>query len=86
MRWTLRGHQTSVQSSGQVPTAVDISIVLKARASVEALEAGNEFFGERFAGLGPEEAAGDAAVLFYGEGEGEELFNVLLNAFGGVLV
>ena len=55
-------------------------------ASVEALEAGDKFFGEGFAGLGPEEAAGDAAVLFYGEGEGEELFNVLLNAFGGVLV
>jgi hypothetical protein len=31
---------------------------------VEALQAGDEFFGEGFAGFGPEEAAGDAAVLF----------------------
>ena len=54
--------------------------------SVEALEAGDEFFGEGFAGLGPEEAAGDAAVLFDGEGEGEELFDILLHAFGGVFV
>src|ERR1700744_5856633 len=52
-------------------------------ASVEALEAGDEFFGEGFAGLGPEEAAGDAAVLFDGEGEGEELLDVLLDALGG---
>ena len=56
------------------------------RFLVEALEAGDEFFGEGFAGLGPEEAAGDAAVLFDGEGEGEELFDVLLNAFLRVFV
>ena len=55
-------------------------------ASVEALEAGDEFFGEGFAGLGPEEAAGDGAVLFDGEGEGEEFFDVLLNAPGGLFV
>ena len=55
-------------------------------ASVEALEAGDQLFGEGFAGLGPEEAAGDAAVLLDGEGEGEELFNVLLDAFGDVFV
>src|ERR1700744_814873 len=52
-------------------------------ASVEALEAGDKFFGEGFAGLGPEQAAGDAAVLFDGEREGEELFDVLLDAAGG---
>jgi hypothetical protein len=45
-------------------------------ASVEALEAGDESFGEGFTGLGPEEAAGNAAVLLNGEGEGEELFDV----------
>lgn len=50
---------------------------------VQALEAGNEFFGEGFAGLGPEEAAGDAAVFFDGEGEGEEHFDVLLDALLG---
>lgn len=31
---------------------------------IEALEAGDQFFCEGFAGLGPEESAGDAAVLF----------------------
>ena len=53
-------------------------------ASVEALEASDEFFGEGFAGLGPEKAAGDAAVFFDGEREGEELLDVLLDALGGV--
>ena len=53
---------------------------------VEALEAGDEFFGEGFAGLGPQEATRDAAVLLDGEGEGEEFFDVLLDALGGVLV
>ncbi len=51
---------------------------------VEALEAGDEFFGEGFAGLGPEETAGDAAVFLDGEGEGEEHFDVLLDAAGGL--
>ena len=55
-------------------------------ASVEALEAGDKFFGEGFAGLGPEEAAGDAAVFFDGESEGEKLFDVLLNPLGGLFV
>ena len=59
---------------------------LVAIRSVEALETGDEFFGERFAGFGPEEAAGNAAVFFDGEGEGEELFDVLLDAFLRVLV
>ena len=47
------------------------------------MEAGDEFFGEGFAGLSPEEAAGDAAVFFHGEGEGEEHFDVLLDALLG---
>lgn len=47
--------------------------------SVDALEAGDELFGEGFTGLSPEEAAADAAVLFDEEGEGEELFDVLLD-------
>ena len=51
---------------------------------VEALEAGDEFFGQGLAGLGPEEAAGDAAVFFDGEGEGEEGFDVALDVGGGV--
>ena len=42
--------------------------------------------GQGFAGFGPEKAAGDAAVFFDGEGEGEKLFDVLLDVFGGVLV
>ena len=53
---------------------------------VEALEAGDEFFCERFAGFGPEEAAGDVAVFLDGEGEGEEHFDVLLDALDGLLV
>ena len=51
---------------------------------VQALKSGDEFFGEGFAGFGPEEAAADAAVLFDGEREGEELFDVLLDFLGGV--
>ncbi len=39
-------------------------------ASVDALEAVDEFLGEGFAGFGPEEAAADAAVFFDREGEG----------------
>jgi hypothetical protein len=38
---------------------------------VDALEAGDEFFGEGLAGLGPEEPAADAAVFLDQEGEGE---------------
>src|SRR5215469_187905 len=48
--------------------------------SVEALEAGDELFGEGLAGLGPEEAAGDTAVLLDRESEGEEHLDVLLDA------
>src|SRR5512142_2552809 len=46
---------------------------------VDALEAGDELFGERLAGLGPEQAAGDAAVLLNQQGEGEEFLDVLLD-------
>jgi hypothetical protein len=53
---------------------------------VDALEAGDEFFGEGFAGLGPEQARGDAAVLLDEQGEGEELFDVLLDVELGLLV
>ena len=52
-------------------------------ALVEALEAGDEFFGQGFAGLGPEEAGGDAAVFFDGKGEGQEHFDVFLDIAGG---
>jgi hypothetical protein len=37
---------------------------------VDALEAVDEFLGQRLAGFGPEEAAADAAVFFDREGEG----------------
>jgi hypothetical protein len=50
---------------------------------VQALEAGDQFFGEGFAGLGPEEAARDAAVFLDRESEGEEHLDVLLDAFLG---
>jgi hypothetical protein len=53
---------------------------------VDVLETGDEFFGEGFAGLGPEEAAGDAAVFLDQEGEREELFDILLNVFLGEFV
>jgi len=53
---------------------------------VDALEAGDEFFGERFAGLGPEQAAGDAAVLLDQKGEGEQFFDVLLDVDLGFFV
>lgn len=39
---------------------------------VKALKAGYEAFGEGFSGLVPEEAAGNAAVFFDGESEGQE--------------
>jgi hypothetical protein len=47
----------------------DFSVEVKA-ASVDALEAADELLGEGFAGLGPKEAAADAAVFFDREGEG----------------
>ena len=53
---------------------------------IHALEAGDEFFGEGFAGLSPEEAAGDAAVLFHQQGEGEEFFYILLDVELAVVV
>ena len=56
------------------------------RALVDALEAVDEFLGQRLAGFGPEEAAADAAVFLDGEGEGEEHLDVLLDVFGGGLV
>jgi hypothetical protein len=40
-------------------------------ALIEALEAGYQLLGQRLAGLRPEQAAADAAVLFHGEGEGQ---------------
>jgi len=52
---------------------------------VDALEAGDEFLGEGFAGLGPEQARGDAAVLLDEQGKGEELFDVLLDVELGLL-
>ena len=39
----------------------------------------DELFCEGLAGLGPQQAAADAAVLLHQEGEGEELFDVLLD-------
>jgi hypothetical protein len=54
--------------------------------SVDALEAVDELLGERFAGFCPEEAAADAAVLFDGEGEGEEHLDILLDVLGGAVV
>ena len=48
--------------------------------SVKALQAGDQLFGEGFAGFGPEEAAGDAAVFLDREGERKEHLDVLLNA------
>lgn len=54
-------------------------------ALVEALEAGDEFLSEGFAGFGPEEAGGDAAVFFDGEGEGEEELDVFLDVGCGVI-
>ena len=56
------------------------------RSLCQALQAGDEFFGEGFAGFGPEKAAADVAVLLNQQGEGEEFFDVLLDAGGGVLV
>jgi hypothetical protein len=53
---------------------------------VDALEAVDEFLREGLAGLGPEEAAGDAAVLLYGEGEGQQHLDVFLDVAGGGLV
>ena len=48
----------------------------------EALELGDEFFGEGFAGFGPKEARGDPAVFLDGEGEGEEHFDVAADVLG----
>ena len=53
---------------------------------VNALEAGDQFFGEGLAGLGPEQTAGDAAVFLDQKGEGEQLFDILLDVLGGVCV
>jgi hypothetical protein len=53
---------------------------------VDALEAVDELLGEGLAGLGPEQAAGDAAVLLDGEGEGEQHLDVFLDVAGGGLV
>ena len=53
---------------------------------VDALEAVDEFLREGLAGLCPEEAAGDAAVLLDGEGEGEQHLDVFLDVAGGGLV
>ncbi len=39
----------------------------------------DELLGEGFAGLGPEESAGDAAVFFDQQGEREQLFYILLD-------
>ena len=53
---------------------------------MHALEAGDEFFGEGLTGLGPQQAAGDPAVLLDQQGEGEQLFDVLLDVGLGLLV
>jgi hypothetical protein len=53
---------------------------------VDALEAGDEFFGEWLARLGPQEAAGDAAVFFDQQGEGEKFFHILLDVDLGVFI
>ena len=49
----------------------------------EALQAGDQLFCQGFAGFGPQKTAGDVAVFFDGEGEGEEHLDVLLDVFGG---
>src|ERR1700712_1340272 len=53
---------------------------------IQTLQAGDELFGEWFAGFCPEQAAGNAAVFFDRKGEGQQLFYVLLNAFRRVNV
>jgi hypothetical protein len=53
---------------------------------VDALEAVDELLREGLAGLGPEQAAGDAAVLLDGEGEGKQHLDVFLDVAGGGLV
>ncbi len=53
---------------------------------MDALEACDQFFGQGLAGLGPEQTAGDAAVLLNQEGEGEEFFDILLDVYLGFFV
>ena len=48
---------------------------------VHPLQSVDELLGDAFAAFGPEQAAGDAAVLLNAQGEGDQLFNVLLKMF-----
>src|SRR5690242_16698674 len=48
-------------------------------SSIEVLKAGNKLFRQWLAGLGPQQAAANAAVLFHGEGKSEQHLDVLLD-------
>src|SRR5437899_1960309 len=65
---------------------VGASLLERRQKLIQALQTSDEFFGEGFAGLSPEQTTGDTAVFFYGQCKGKEHFYVLLNALLGEFI